>query len=588
MKTSRIIALILAAALLIGLMAGCAAEKSAQTTAATTAAAASTTTAAGTTAAKTTAATQAATTAPPAATKIEFTYLGWNMGELEEGGYVETIIEEKLGDIDLHPVKVQLSDKEAVDLLLASGNAPDCGWWWRDPYEMYYDQLLTRTIPLSMVQEYAPSYYILMTDTVPYLSQINIPKDGDESVRLSLAGYDSSVGYSMYYFCSFYRLDWLEQFGILPESEITQINDKLYVAEKGLSLDNLVTYLDMCVNNDPDGNGQKDTYGLIGAQGFAPFRTIAAAFGVQDFCMKEDGKAVQYYSTQAYRDFLGFIQMLYADGLIDKEQPTLENAQYYEKAALGTAGMIGSSTCNALGSWAAAKPPLSLLEHDGAKLLMACSEVGTANYGTEGYFGTRVYGAYPSYNNFVVNRNVDDTTLAAILRFFEVSNFDEEARLASTHGIEGKTYTMENGKPVRIPDADQSGIGITSFAQYIQDPLYVENNSDGYFLEVFPYCVGSDSLYCKNLLVGYKDDPFNKTKLSEYSTDGTIDLANISQFVNEYFSNVLVGSANLDGDWDAYLNNLKLCGYDLLCEELDKGDVISDIVGTNGNPRNAW
>lgn len=112
---------------------------------------------------------------------------------------------------------------------------------------------------MDMMAEHTPSYYTLITETVPYLSQIRIPRDGDASVRLSMPGYDSSVGYNMYYYSSFYRADWMEKFDIKPEGDVIEVSDQLSIASSGLSLDNLYTYLYKCVYEDPDGNGAADT-----------------------------------------------------------------------------------------------------------------------------------------------------------------------------------------------------------------------------------------------------------------------------------------------------------------------------------------
>src|SRR5690606_14787194 len=72
--------------------------------------------------------------------------------------------------------------------------------------------------------------------------------------------------------------------------------------------------------DDPDGNGQKDTYGSHGVQLF-----LRGAFGLGG-----TGPSVQYYAddngqvyatvlTESYKNYLKTMQEWYAEGLIDPE-----------------------------------------------------------------------------------------------------------------------------------------------------------------------------------------------------------------------------------------------------------------------------
>jgi len=522
---------------------------------------------------------------------VEISWMGNNMGEYVEGTKSELLIEQKLGNVDLKPKSVQLDNKEAMDLMFATGDMPDCGFMWRDPYVMYYDQELTRTIPIDLVAQYAPSYYKLITVDVPFIEKVNIPTDGDDTVRLGLAGYDSSVGYTMYYFTTYYRYDWLQKFGIEPESEVIKLTDRLYFSEKGLSLTNLYKFLQMSVNDDPDNNGQKDTIGVSGWKGISTWRPLLAAFGLQEGSVNDNGKAAMYYATDAYKSFLKYANMLYSEGLVDKEALTMDDAQAYEKYKLAKYAYNGWCTYNSLSAGllasgvAAERPPMSTYENDPTYImLISGSDVGDTKYGVDGQFGTKCYGYYPTYNNFIVNKNVDDEKLIDILRFFEIYNFDQEAVMASTWGVEGETFTYdEDGMPVFIKDVDMKPYGTGGcFAQYVQNDDFVARYlKKGLANVAYSYFVGKDSIMCNALWVAYKDDRFNKTQLSQMATDGVYNLENIGKVVSEFRDNCISGELQIDAAWDQYISDLNANGYDKYIAELDKADVVLDIIGKN-------
>lgn len=268
--------------------------------------------------------------------KIELSWVSWNCGDIEDGNFVEKKLEEKF-NLEIKVKKVDLSKSQQVDLMLASGEMPDCGWLFKGARDMHYDQELTRTIPIDMLRQYAPNYSKLL-DEYPILWKINA-SDEDDKQLIALPGCNPAGTDGQYYFSSFYRYDWLQKIGMEPSTPVEMTSEGIYITEKGYTLDDFKVILDKFVNEDPDGNGVADTYGMIGYTGANSWITIQRAFGFQEgFSLEEDGKAIMPYSSQRYKDYVKYVHSLYKDGLLDKEILTLATDKFYEKAATGKVG----------------------------------------------------------------------------------------------------------------------------------------------------------------------------------------------------------------------------------------------------------
>lgn len=100
------------------------------------------------------------------------------------------------------------------------------------------------------------------------------------------------------------RKDWMEDLGI----------DKIETLEE------YVDYLRMCVNEDPDGNGQKDTVGLTGGKedmmALYPFFSAYGTFP-ENWFIQEDGSIKYGAILPETKDALAAISSAYAEGLID-------------------------------------------------------------------------------------------------------------------------------------------------------------------------------------------------------------------------------------------------------------------------------
>ncbi|WP_214628292.1 extracellular solute-binding protein [Paenibacillus agaridevorans] len=126
------------------------------------------------------------------------------------------------------------------------------------------------------------------------------------------------------------RTDWLEKLG-LPEPK---------------TMDDVLAIADAFVNQDPDDNGQKDTYGLgveklfygavPGLQGF--FNSYHA---YPEIWVKDDEGKLVYGSIQPeMKEALSKLQQMYKDGLIDREFGVKDAEKIFQAVNSGKMGMF--------------------------------------------------------------------------------------------------------------------------------------------------------------------------------------------------------------------------------------------------------
>lgn len=126
------------------------------------------------------------------------------------------------------------------------------------------------------------------------------------------------------------RQDWLDNLGLdVPESV-----DDLYEVAKAFT------------ENDPDGNGQDDTTGVIipkwpgSINSNSPYDVLATWFGSPNAWGLEDGKLIPSFKTEAYRESLKFIKDMVDNGYVNKDYATLAADKWNDPFVSGDGGII--------------------------------------------------------------------------------------------------------------------------------------------------------------------------------------------------------------------------------------------------------
>ncbi|HQO56425.1 MAG TPA: extracellular solute-binding protein [Clostridia bacterium] len=272
-------------------------------------------------------------------------------------------------------------------------------------------------VPLDDYLQYAPNYVAAIGEDKASLTNAS---DGYLYPISSII--DIQPAYGM-----FVRKDWLERVGL----------DVPNTWEEWLTVWRAFRDQDANGNGDPNDEIPFTAAGehIPGAWGTSPLLFVGIISN-QYFYL--DGNTYQLvYDHPRYREYLEVMQLLYSEGLMDKEVVT---HTYQDTGALQSAGVAGSALEFTDRASSAVK---TLQETDtNATFVATLPMVGTHG---EQYMPARA--KFDGRGFYVTIQAEKDGKMEAIMRVVDYL-FSEEGTKLINFGIEGQHYTMVNGAPV--------------------------------------------------------------------------------------------------------------------------------------------
>ncbi len=251
------------------------------------------------------------------------------------------------------------------------------------------------------------------------------------------------------------RTDWLKNLNLqVPET-----------------LDELHAVLLAFTNDDPDGNGKKDTYGLgavndilgVSANGM---NLVYNAFGITpSHWYVRDDKLVKGFMTQEFKDAVAVLRQWYAEGIIDPEFPVMSGTNLEEKLVNGTVGVAFSN------AWVqdSADPreqALRAVYPEADLVTFAPVEGPTGMRGNPPSFG--------SWRTIVFSANCKNPEL--LMQSLNWFGQDVENWLLSENGIRGVHWDWDaDGKFVRIAPYNDAN---TRYAEGFANPSRIQTMTD--------------------------------------------------------------------------------------------------------------
>lgn len=268
--------------------------------------------------------TSAASNKPGQAEKpIEITWANnYNAPEADDN-YVQKQLEQKF-NVKIKNVKFERTTwKDKFGVLLASGQVPDIFPIDANETDMatWADQGVIAGISPDEIKKNMPNY-------IKSLESVDAGAWGVGNYKGKNWGIPKVWPDGESGFIPGYNDAWLKKIGYNePPKTLAELED----------------VLTKFANNDPDGNGKKDTYGMSG-RGKLPiqmFTSVFSAYGVSPYQFKlgADGKVVYGGLTEETRSALKLLNKWYKGGLIDPEFITTDNNQLNEKFANQKIGM---------------------------------------------------------------------------------------------------------------------------------------------------------------------------------------------------------------------------------------------------------
>ncbi len=307
--------------------------------------------------------------------------------------------------------------REKFNVTVASGDIPDIMVSnYRDDMMKVAEQGTFAALD-DYINEYAPNLKKILDEHPEYIRDIRA-NDG----KIYFLPFIGAVRTFKVWML---RGDWLDKLGL----------------DAPVTLDDWYNVLKAFKEQDPNGNGEADEIPYTTRNTQAGVLAFMEAFGISGFEANEqffieDGKVKYAYTDPRCKQALEFINKLYREGLIDPEYATNDTNVWLSRLTNEVSGACQDTT---------------------ARAYALGTQVQAANEGSDAYFTVVAPPQGPDGTCMTTSQmqpirgytaiSADSPYIKEIVQLFDYF-YSEEGSLLMNFGIEGETYTMENGKPV--------------------------------------------------------------------------------------------------------------------------------------------
>lgn len=351
---------------------------------------------------------------------------------------------------------------------------------------------------------------------------------------------------------SMIRWDWLEKLGL----ELPETTEELFDVLKAFQ------------EKDANGDGMPNEVANAGMEGF--YNGIAQMFGLgvsSVYVDYETGKATSPWYQDSIKDYISYMKRLNEAGLLDTSgQSGVLNAENKISLTLGWW----------IETWV--EPTITVGEGQEAPYLVGL--LCDAENGSTPLIA-RQNGIQKTNYDFAITSQADKEAIGILFDYLA----SEEYSVLTEFGIEGYTYDVVDGVKVKRTDSDISEVQIMSmgFAMWTADsilPRYeiVDRVQELETCEEMGYSVGREENGYKEKAAIIKNVYENPDDYSYayMSIDGNIAVATSEQtekiaelstdfetYSSELLTNLILGEKSMD-DWDSYIAEMKELGLDEL------------------------
>jgi len=468
---------------------------------------------------------------------LDITWFGSNVyGTLPKDGSIIQREIEKRYNIRITNVPVDIFNDEQRNLMIATGFDFDVWSYYNLPVKKAVDTGLLRTLPDDLVNKYAPAFIKFYESAWPNWRDF-VSVNG---VLYGLPVYNESLRSPM---ALTLRTDWLRNVGVttLPRT-----------------LDELENILVRFRENDPDGNGLRDTYGLTMflpssdlTVGLVPYLFASYGVNIKRWGVDTDGSPLSWAIQNEYRDALGKLREWWAKEIFDPELLVNSRNQNMERFARGISGgyfytdyAIVPYGGNVGWSMLSRQRP----DLDPDTMFTHIPPVA----GPKGTYTVQYASPYWE-NSFNFGRKTSDEKVIRLLTLFNDMITDKDLFLLMYFGIEGVHFDLSAAgnavvRPEWNTDEAQTELGTLRFF----NPEFV----------IPDYLKYSYSDIQWRSWQAIKDYPV----LPVYSMSGLItDAENeygaaTDTIATEYFWKVVTGEWNINSTWNNYVSQWRAAG----------------------------
>ncbi|MFR3728042.1 hypothetical protein [Lacrimispora sp.] len=446
-------------------------------------------------------------------------------------------LEKRTGfDMDM----VHVENKQAMNLLLASGELPDVISY---NFQLNYTGGEAKAIqdgliyPMSeeFVQKNAPDYWKVISSDPEILKQVKTPEGDIYGFAFILGDELLKGGYGL-----IVRDDWCGELGL----ELPETADEYYTMLKAFK-EKKGAAIPLCVNVD----FLKDLLerGII----TSPFDLVT-----MDIYVDQDRVKIGYAQPE-FKAVLEWLHKLYAEGLLDPNFATIDKETITANMLTGKSGASSGACGSILGTWLTTNKDVANYSLAGTKNLVA-KRGDTPMYG---HYNTDVAGGITAISTACK----DPEKMARFINY----GYTGEGHMLYNFGIEGKSYEMKNGAPVftdlilNHPDGLTVQQALSEYELAYGNGPFVQDKD--YLLQYYKEDAQKKALevWGQNNAKNYKLPriTINAEESGEYSSL----LSELETYRDEMIIKFIRGEEYLD-KYDTYTENLKSMGIDRVQE----------------------
>ena len=455
---------------------------------------------------------------------LQIKFLGWNnQGFLPKDDTPVKRELEKLFNLEIENVKVDVYNKEQLNVYLASGEKPDFMYMGYDP-EALYNSGLIRDIPFELLEQYAPVIVESLNEQMPREEWAQFHTFDGKLYGIPEFSITRKTPVALGI-----RKDWMDAVGVTDiPGTMTELED-LFIKFR---------------NNDPDGNGVKDTYALSkwepspeSYRNLAPY--IFGAYGLKQYHWHEmDGELIWWAVHPEYKNALKKLNEWYEKEIFDPEVVLDDRAKFISKFENDKlAGFFDLDAWHDPGQQAG---PVAKLLAKRPNVEMVYIPPVTGESGLAG-----------SYNSSIISRTAGtyfgaDTSDEKMIRLLQMLNeiySNEDLYALVVLGFEGEDYTInEKGEYIRMEGR------FTSEAM-------TDRGTERYYMHNFLHDMALKFRLSPSRLTVNKqiadfavvDAPSVQPSISsEYA-------AGLNKIEQEFLWKALVGQIDVEKEWDGYV-----------------------------------
>ncbi|MDO5416213.1 MAG: extracellular solute-binding protein [Lachnospiraceae bacterium] len=430
-----------------------------------------------------------------------------------------------------HPVTGQ--DKEQFNLIIADGNYPDLwDYKWNDPNvvpggaaKAIEDGIILDLTDL--INQYAPNLKAYL-EAHPEVDRSVKTDDGKYFAFPSLRECDEMCTA----FGPMMRKDWLDACGLEAPETIDEWHTALTAFKDQMGCPAPFTW-----NN----------------AAYAPNNPIGYAYGAPMDFVIDDGKVLYGPAKPEFKDYMKTMAQWYAEGLIDPDIYAGGDDQSTAKMTTGRSGAIFAWCGSGLQSF------ITTGQTENPEYDMVGLKWPVLNKGDEPEYGK--IDNYYYWGGIAIGATCEDPVLACKLLDY---GYSEQGSLLFNFGREGESYTMVDGVPtytdliLKNPD----GWPISqAMAKYImacyQGPCV---QALGYQNQYFQLQQAKDAVKNWSDANSREHTVPNITPSQDESAEFASIMNDIKTYVDEMSSKFILGTADVDAEYDKFVQTLDQLG----------------------------